>query len=160
MIPGFHLTILAGHLLTKVSELIDPTTNQWDAQLVRQTFTPTDAKTIMSIPICEQYDDFIACHFDSKGMFSVRSAYRVYVQLRIQQRVQQVGEGLVGHQETVGFWQKLWKIRCPARVHHFLWRFAHNSHPMFCDVERLGIELDTRCVLCHRQSEDGGHLFL
>lgn len=78
----------------------------------------------------------------------------------MQQRTRQVCEGSLGQQETSSFWQRLWKIRCPARVHHFLWRFAHNSHPLFRNVECIGVGLDTRCVICRRQAKDGGHLFL
>ena len=45
-------------------------------------------------------------------------------------------------------------------VHHFMWRLAHNSHPLLRNVEHIGVELDTSCVVCHRLPEDGGHLFL
>ena len=41
-----------------------------------------------------------------------------------------------------------------------MWRFALNTHPLLRNVERLGVELDVLCPLCHRQAEDGGHLFL
>lgn len=44
--------------------------------------------------------------------------------------------------------------------HHFLWRLAHNSHPMYMNIARRGVELDTRCAVCGRLFEDGGHLFL
>lgn len=78
----------------------------------------------------------------------------------MQQQVRQVGESSAGESDDASFWRTLWKIRCPARVHHFLWRFAHNSHPLLSNVQRIGVELDARCVICHRQLEDGGHLFL
>jgi hypothetical protein len=41
-----------------------------------------------------------------------------------------------------------------------LWRFAQNSHPLFMNIAWRGIELDTRCAVCHKYFEDGGHLFL
>jgi hypothetical protein len=52
--------------------------------------------------------------------------------------------------------KKLWKMECPPKVLHFLWRFCHNSHPLYM---RKGIVLDTRCSVCSRYFEDGGHLF-
>ena len=52
--------------ITKVNELIDPTTNNWDEDLVRQTFLPEDAKIILQLPIHEHNDDIIAWHFDKK----------------------------------------------------------------------------------------------
>ena len=74
-------TLQGAHLLTRVSELIDPISSWWDKELVQQTFSPEDVKTILSIPIYDQFEDFVAWHFDKKGLFSVRSAYRVYVHL-------------------------------------------------------------------------------
>jgi hypothetical protein len=55
---------------------------------------------------------------------------------------------------------KLWKVQCPPKVYHFFWRLAHNSHPVFMNIARRGVDLDTRCAVCHKFFEDGGHLFL
>ena len=54
------------NLITKVVELIDPSTNSWDMELVQQTFMPDDANIILQIPIHEHSRDFIAWHFDKK----------------------------------------------------------------------------------------------
>jgi ribonuclease HI len=40
-----------------------------------------------------------------------------------------------------------------------MWRLGHNSHPLLMNVERKGVETDTRCIVCKRLFEDGGHLF-
>ena len=42
------------NLIGRVSELINPITNQWDADLIKQTFWPEDANIILQIPIQEQ----------------------------------------------------------------------------------------------------------
>ena len=73
------------HLLTRVSELIEPNTHTWDEGLVRHTFLPMEASIILSIPVFEQHDDFIAWHFDAKGLFSVKSAYRVHTDMMMRQ---------------------------------------------------------------------------
>lgn len=39
------------NLLSKVFELINPITNQWDEDLIRQTFWAEDAKVILQIPL-------------------------------------------------------------------------------------------------------------
>jgi hypothetical protein len=62
-----------------VSELIDPERSIWRTELVRQTFTQEDAADILSIPICQDADDFVAWHFDTKGIFPVKSAYRAHM---------------------------------------------------------------------------------
>jgi hypothetical protein len=76
-----------GHsLLTKVNELINPHTGQWDEILVRDTFWEMDANIILSTPIRDDFEDFPAWHHDNKGLFSVKSAYKVYVKLRDAER--------------------------------------------------------------------------
>lgn len=68
-----------GAMLTRVNELIDPATGQWDEQLVREIFWEEDAEHILSIPVHEGIDDIVAWHYNSNGIFSVKSAYKVYV---------------------------------------------------------------------------------
>jgi len=59
-----------GHtVLTRVSELIDPTTGDWDRHMVEEVFWEEDWKHILSIPIKHGMEDLIAWHFDSKGSF-------------------------------------------------------------------------------------------
>jgi hypothetical protein len=76
-----------GHsLLTKVNELINPHTGQWDEILVKDTFWEMDANIILSTPIRDDFEDFPAWHHDNKGLFSVKSAYKVYAKLRDAER--------------------------------------------------------------------------
>ena len=42
----------------------------------------------------------------------------------------------------------------------FVWRLAHNSLANRMKIKKLGVDLDTRCPICHRLNEDGGHTFL
>lgn len=51
-------------------------------------------------------------------------------------------------------------MKCPNKVNMFIWRMVHNSLPLRSNNSRRNIELDTRCPLCHRFDEDGGHLFI
>jgi hypothetical protein len=48
------------------------------SELVRQTFWEEDVKVILSLTVHEGWPNIIAWHFDSKGQFSVRSAYKVF----------------------------------------------------------------------------------
>lgn len=56
-------------------------------------------------------------------------------------------------------WERLWKLNCPNKVKHFLWRMTHNSHPLRMNLARKGMKIDTICPVCKRKDEDGGHLF-
>ena len=42
----------------------------------------------------------------------------------------------------------------------FVWRLAHNSLANRMKIHKLGIDLDTKCPVCNRLNEDGGHVFL
>jgi hypothetical protein len=56
----------------------------WDEQLVKDTFWEEDAKIILSIPLFEDMEDYVAWHPDSKGLFSVKSAYALGIRIRYQ----------------------------------------------------------------------------
>lgn len=148
------------NLLTRVSELMDPNTGSWDIGLVTSCFHPDDAQTILRIPICDQTEDFVAWHFDSKGVFSVKSAYKIHVQMLKNEASRQQGDSSENSDTNPALFRALWKVHCPPRVHHFLWRFAHNSHPTYMNIGRRGVELDTRCAVYGKYFEDGGHLFI
>ena len=66
-----------------VSELIDSASATWDRQKVLVTFLPMDARTILGIPLCtSNMEDFWSWSHEKKGLFSVKSAYRMLVSTR------------------------------------------------------------------------------
>lgn len=71
------ITLRGNNILVHVDELIDPTTGQWDEMMIRQTFWPQDVALILSIPANVDMEDVLAWHYDTRGLFSVRSAYKV-----------------------------------------------------------------------------------
>jgi hypothetical protein len=73
-------------LLSRVSELIDPSTGTWDAQLISQTFCDEDAAVILAIPLVDDAEDFLAWHLDSRGIFTVKLAYKLHVKLLMKHR--------------------------------------------------------------------------
>ena len=58
-----------------------------------------------------------------------------------------------------GLCRKLWKLTCQGKIKHFLWGLGHNTLAMRNTLTRCGMELYTRCVVCNKLGEDGGHLF-
>lgn len=70
------LTHRGNTVISKVVELINPVTGQWDEELIRDIFNHVDVTRILQIPINFQaFDDFISWHLTSSGIFSVRTAY-------------------------------------------------------------------------------------
>jgi hypothetical protein len=67
-----------GHtILKKVSDLIDPISGEWDVSLINEIFWEEDVELILAIPLIYGMEDSLSWHFDSKGSFSVKSAYHV-----------------------------------------------------------------------------------
>lgn len=63
-----------------VAELIDTMSGWWDRGELARHFLPMDIEAICNIPISSvQQDDFWAWHHEKTGIFSVRSAYRMFV---------------------------------------------------------------------------------
>jgi hypothetical protein len=143
-----------------VADLLDEGSAHWKENVVRQTFTHADAKAILKIPICDQMEDYIAWHPDSKGIFSVKSAYRIYTETTNDDRQAGSSSGGVGSEWERNIWNRLWKLDCPPKVHHFLWRFARDSLPMRMNIQKRHVKLDARCAVCHTLFESGGHLFV
>ena len=112
----------------------------------------------MAIPVFEGRDNLLAWHFDKHGKFSVRSAYKVCRDDFIRSRDCRAAQGGSRHQDEL-IWKKIWSLSCPTNVKHFLWRMMHESHPLRCSLARHGMEIDTKCPVCARDSEDGGHVF-
>ncbi|KAK1607238.1 hypothetical protein QYE76_030911 [Lolium multiflorum] len=75
-------TLQGQSFMGKVVDLINSVTGEWDEGIINDNFHPEDAKSILSISIGENIEDKLAWHFDPKGLFSVKSAYKLGVLLR------------------------------------------------------------------------------
>jgi hypothetical protein len=143
-----------------VDELMDPINGGWDEQLVRDTFWVEDAVAILSIPMGVETPDWLAWHFDSKGQFSVRSAYKLAVQTRDNEAGRTAEVSVGGGTTDPQFpWHKIWQMKVPNKVQMFLWRLIHNSLPVRNNLKRRKVKTKTVCPMCKRLDEDCGHVF-
>jgi hypothetical protein len=115
-------------------------------------------EVILALPVHGGREKSLAWHFDKRWVFSVKSAYRVS---RDDARRKHTTNGGQGGSASAGkgVWKDLWKLKCPGKIKHFLWRLAHNSHPLRCNLIRRGMQIDISCLVCGRMGEDGAHLF-
>jgi hypothetical protein len=143
----------------RVCDLIDQTTVTWDEELIKSLFDEEDAKEILSIPLRPKMEDWVAWHYDKKGEFSVKSAYRLGVSIRDAQLIADASSSISTEPKNK-VWSKLWNLKLPGKVKIFSWRLCQNSPPTRMNIKRKRVELDTRCPMCYRMDEDGGHLFL
>lgn len=114
-----------------VSELIDTTTATWDHQKLQNFFTPMDTEIIGNIPLCiRSQEDFWAWHYERRGVFSVRSAYRMLVNNRDRTTAWLEDRPSKSNSRAdEKDWAALWNIKVPSKVRVFVWRLAHHSLP-------------------------------
>ena len=133
--------------LTRVDELIDPNTGGWDEQLVRDTFQEEEAEAILTIPNEEGMLNWLAWHFDSKGLFST---YKLAVQISDNEAGRTAGTS--AEWSLAKFqcpWHKIWQLKVPNKIQMFFWRFVHNSLPVWNNLKRSS-KTETICSMCNR----------
>lgn len=119
-------------LLTRVSKLLDPATGSWDETLVRDLFWDFDARAILLTQTNENCEDWPAWHFDRKGIFSVKSAYRLAVQKRERDKGRDAATSEARSASNQHFeWERIWNMEVPNKVKMFIWRLAFSA-PQRC----------------------------
>ena len=107
----------------RVADLIETTTASWREDLIRTVFTTFDAEAILKIPLCtRRVADFWSWGEDSRGKFSVGSAYRMLVRTKYDR----VGwleerEEPSSSEGDNSEWRAIWKIEVPSKIKVFLW---------------------------------------
>ena len=151
MLNGFIPTPKDGSIVQsemKVAQLIDFEQHTWRTSLLRNIFNPTSAQAILSIRIpSTPCPDKLMWITDSKGLFSIKSAYN------------QMISNTPSQASFAVIWSKIWKIRGPERIKMFLWRVATNTLPT---RENLMTRMDITepwCVLYNQEVESASHLF-
>ena len=98
-----------------VNQLILPQTREWNVPLINQLFYRFDAEEICKIklPVSET-EDHLAWNYEKNGIFTVRSAYRLGMNLKQQ-------EGIVGSFRSISYgrenlWNLVWKAQVPHKV--------------------------------------------
>jgi hypothetical protein len=132
-----------------VSDLIDSSILGWNCSLIDSIFPANVAKIIKSIPLCPSLPpDKIIWSGTSNGMFSVRSAYH----LRLELLRKQEGECST-RLNNADFWKKLWAIKAPNSSKIFLWRACQNLLPTKQNLLKKGMVEDDICLCCKIQEE-------
>jgi hypothetical protein len=147
-----------GQVLYKtVDQLIDPTTNLWDEELVRMLFLHIDAERILRIPLSSQLDDdFVAWHHTKNYIFSVKSAY--YIEWDHQFGSQVRRRDGQGSSQDNPVWEKVWSLEVPSKVKIFIWKALHGVVPGMAILASRHIKVQPQCPICMLGPEDIKHL--
>jgi hypothetical protein len=160
-IPSSHdrkVTTLRGNTVyTKVCQLIDHISAQWDVSLLRSIFIQIDVDRILRIPLNSQgFEDFIAWSFSAHGMYAVRSAYH----LQWCHHFGGTGRSLAlpGTSIVNQVWKILWKLSLPGEIKFFVWIALHGILPLKSILVNRHIDSSGQCPVCNMGPEDIAHL--
>jgi ribonuclease HI len=147
-----------GHcILSKVAEVIDPISGQWDTEIIQSNFHQIDVNRILQIPLSiDGFDDFLAWHGTRSGRFSVRSAY--HTEWRHQFNGVTCRSLITGTPLDSQIWRLLWKLQVPAKVKIYCWRILHGLIPLKNILFKRHIGTDGICPICKSEEEDVLHM--
>ena len=112
----------------------------------------------MCIPISNRFpeDSFIRA-WTIKGKFTVKSAYRM-VQKWLKEGSNRFETGSISNNSKMkAIWKMIWKLNCPNKFKHFMWRACKNILPTKNCLKASGVGLEDCCALCGL-SETSGHI--
>ena len=140
-----------------VSALINPITKWWNVNLVRATFLPFEADTILRIPLTHNMlEDKIIWLGNNQGEFTVKSAYHIAYNLIEAKKDGECSSG----DPYKSLWKRLWHLNLPAKVKIFAWRACVNGLPTMEAICSRGISNNSGCPICEKAPESINHALL
>uniref|UniRef100_A0A2N9F204 Reverse transcriptase domain-containing protein n=1 Tax=Fagus sylvatica TaxID=28930 RepID=A0A2N9F204_FAGSY len=139
--------------LSQVAHLIDHQSRTWKEGLIRETFLPHDATTIMGIPLSSHpQSDCLVWGGTRNGRYAVRSGYHLLIHERAQ-----ADPGPSDTTAMTNLWHSIWSLQVPPKTRHFLWRACHESLPTRRNLHHRHIIDDPTCENCSNQVETTLH---
>ncbi|KAK6116532.1 hypothetical protein DH2020_049737 [Rehmannia glutinosa] len=116
----------------------------WDTELVSNIFNQDEAKDILGIPIRNTTsEDRICWHHTTFGQYSVKSGYKLAVNLE-----QNMRQHPSSSEDHTTLWKWLWKLNIPPKVHIFIWKVIHGTLPVQAALYRRNSVPDPMCKRC------------
>jgi hypothetical protein len=141
--------------LRRVSQLLRHGSNEWDEGLPRRYLFPWDVDEVLKIKVpWNKGSDCVAWQYEKSRIFSVRSAYRLA--LNIAQDLDAIGSSSSANGER-GVWKKLWNLPALPRIRNFVWKLTQNGLPSNANRCFMHISADASCELCSERLEDCFH---
>ncbi|KAL4284008.1 hypothetical protein GQ457_16G028620 [Hibiscus cannabinus] len=99
---------------TRVVDLINPTSNEWNSALVKSIFTPSVAQQILCIPLSKtETDDMLVWRYEGNGHYTPKSGYRL---LRDEASMEFRGIRIHGSNSFPEFFNLLWNLNLPSKL--------------------------------------------
>jgi hypothetical protein len=140
----------------RVNQLVNEGTGMWNTQLIHKMFYPHDAEAILQLNVPEtSRNDFLAWHYESNGVFSVKSAYKLAYSLKHNNQNRPGTSSSSDSNRTL--WKLIWNAPVPNKVRIFGWRTACDNLATKKNKFRRNLETDSTCSICGREAETSFH---
>lgn len=127
-----------------MADLIAQDTCSWKVQVIDNSFLPFEAQQIKAIPLCAlSQPDFLYWALEKNGVYLVKSGYKLICE---EARIEKAsGSTRIG---VAGLWSRIWKLKVPGKIKHFLWRACSNYFPTKVNLMKRKILAELLCHLC------------
>lgn len=151
------ITNRANCRLHRVSKLLDDQ-GRWDEAALHTHFMRADVQEILKIrPFPHQLEDALAWAPDPRGIFSVRSAYKLALNEKNRTSTCATSRAPDG---TRAVWDMVWGCPGPPKVRVLAWRVMTNSLATMANMKKRKIVETDICTICGMEREDTFHVFL
>ena len=124
--------------------------------LLNIIFLPFEVEEIAGIPLSIRLpDDKQMWAETSNGLFSVRSAYKLALELENDKEAGSSSDG--SHLRR--FWKRLWSCQILHKIRHFTWRAARDILPTKAKLVARKILVYSRCEECGIYAKSFYHVF-
>lgn len=142
-------------MITRVEELINPITGEWDEDLLYAVFWPVDIHRILQIPLSHGREDMVAWQHTKDGVFTVRSAYHAQWGHKLARRFQGFRPNCSAESKV---WGLLWNLELPEKIKIFGWRLLHATVPCRGILANKHVGNESGCQICSAGCEDIKHM--
>jgi hypothetical protein len=130
-----------------VNQLIEPASNQWNIEILRDLFYEHDVQAILSIELPQtQQQDRVAWNYEKNGVFTVKSVYRLALDLKHSNRDIHGCSSLPNGDRPI--WNCIWRTEVQPKIRVFAWRAATDTLPTKKNKWRRSLEVDDWCLIC------------
>jgi len=136
-----------------VADLIDEERMEWKMNILQQNFAPVDVEEILKIKLYSSSEDIIVWHYERSDIFSIKSAYKVALNMSTHETHASSNE----NKDGACLWQHIWKGNVPPKVGMFAWPLARDALPTNKNKKARNILEDDMCNICGMESESTYH---
>ena len=130
-----------------VKDLMNPVTNDWDLQKIRQHLPQYEENIRLPIPSASAPKDRVVWLPEDSGVYTTKSGYKT------------IFEEKNDLNPDFDWMRFVWKIHIPPKIQHFLWRLLNNALPVGELLAIRGIKAELQCKRCG-EAETLQHMFL